>query len=80
MRNAFDHLTSALDVRIRELNCRISEAEYAEFDRMWVIYALQEKRYGQAFCEHFNLPKITPLYWFKSFETCDRWIKENYLK
>ena len=57
----------------------ISPEQFAEFERAWIIYVLQEKRYGQAFCEHFNLGNATPLYNFKSESIALRWIKDNYM-
>jgi hypothetical protein len=58
----------------------ITPEEYMEFERQWVFYILQEKRYGQAFCEHFGLNIYTPLHHFKDEEISRRWIKELYLK
>ena len=58
----------------------ISQEDYAQFEKYWVIYALQDKRYGQAFCEHFNLGNSTPLYHFKGVDVSQRWIDVNYLK
>jgi hypothetical protein len=58
----------------------VSSEQFAEFERSWIIYALQEKRYGQAFCEHFNLGNATPLYNFKSEATALGWIQDNYLQ
>jgi len=57
----------------------ISPEQFAQFEQAWIIYALQEKRYGQAFCEHFNLGSATPLYNFKSESIALRWIKDNYM-
>lgn len=57
----------------------ITLEQYEEFERHWVLYILQEKRYGQAFCEHFGLNIHTPLYHFNDEEISRRWIKDNYL-
>lgn len=57
----------------------ISIEQYDEFMKLWILYALQDKRYGQAFCEHFNITDITPLYYFENQNTCKRWIEEIYI-
>ena len=57
----------------------ISPAEFAEFEKVWIIYILQEKRYGQAFCEHFGLSNWTPLYFFTDEDVARRWIISNYI-
>lgn len=50
-----------------------------EFNNQWLFYALDDMRYGQAFCKHFDLGNSTPLYNFRDTAMCKRWIKENYL-
>jgi hypothetical protein len=57
----------------------ITEEQYTEFKHYYVIDVLKGKRYGQAFCDRFNIPNGSPLYYFKSQEICDRWIRDNYL-
>jgi hypothetical protein len=57
----------------------ITQEQYTEFKHYYVIDVLKGKRYGQAFCDRFNIPNGSPLYYFKSHEICDRWICDNYL-
>jgi len=71
----FDQL---VDTLIRPPVGKITDQQFAAFQRQWVFYILQEKRYGQAFCEYFNLNIHTPLYHFKDDNISRRWIKENY--
>lgn len=59
---------------------KFTSEQYLEFERHWVLYALQEKRYGQAFIEHFELSDCTPLYFFRDEKISRRWIQDNYLK
>lgn len=59
---------------------KISVAAYSEFQKHWIMYALQEKRYGQAFCDHFGIDNATPLYHFKDEKISRRWIDDNYLE
>jgi hypothetical protein len=58
----------------------ITKSEFDEFNKCWTWYLLADKRYGQAFCEHFGIDIHTPLYHFTSIKICRDWIKENYLE
>lgn len=57
----------------------ISLEEYNRFKHYYLMDALKGKRYGQAFCERFNISNASPLYHFKSQELSERWIEENFL-
>ena len=71
----FDQL---VDTLIRPPVGKITRQQFNDFERQWTFYTLQDKRYGQAFCEHFNLNIHTPLYHFKDELIARRWVKENY--
>lgn len=58
----------------------ITEAEYTEFQRYWLMYYIAGKRYGEAFCEHFKIGTATPLNHFKDETISRRWISDNYLE
>ncbi len=58
----------------------ISLEQLEEFNHVFLIYALLDKRYGQAFCEHFELGNSTILYYLTDRRIVDRWIEDNYLK
>jgi len=60
-------------------NNNINQLAFEQFDRGFIIDALNDKRYGQAFCEYFNIGNATPLYWFKDYKIAKRWITENYI-
>lgn len=66
---------SLVSVGVRET---ITQSQFQEFEQHWVLYILQDKRYGQAFCEHFGLNIYTPLYHFRDENICRRWIRDNY--
>jgi hypothetical protein len=69
-----------VDTLIRPpVNVKITPGQLAEFERCWTMYLLGNKRYGQAFCEHFQLNIHTPLYHFKDEAISQRWIKDKYL-
>ena len=56
----------------------ISGEEYEQFKRWYVMYALADKRFGQAFCEHYGMRGV--LYHFKDRKIAERWIEDNYLE
>ena len=57
----------------------ITPEQYVEFEVFYTWAALKGMRYGEAFCEHFGISNASPLYYFKTFELADRWIRDNYL-
>jgi hypothetical protein len=57
----------------------ITQEQYEQFEYYYVFDVLKGLRYGQAFCERFNISNASPLYWFKNQETAKRWIHDNYL-
>lgn len=57
----------------------ITYEEYEQFQRQYVIDALKGLRYGQSFCNYFNIPNGTPLFYFRDHNRCEEWIKQNYL-
>jgi hypothetical protein len=59
---------------------KITQEQFDEFDRCYVMYVLADKRYGQAFIEHFELGNATPLYHFKDRQICRDWIVNNYIE
>jgi hypothetical protein len=58
----------------------VTEAEYAEWRKQWVLDALREYRLGQSFCEYFGISNASPLYHFKNNIFCEGWIRDNYLE
>ena len=57
---------------------KITQEQLDKFEECWTLYLLGDRRYGQAFCEHFNLNIHTPLYHFNDEVIARRWIIENY--
>lgn len=58
----------------------ITQNQYEQFKYQYVFDALRGLRYGEAFCNHFNIPNGTPLYYFQDFKLCEEWITNNYLR
>jgi hypothetical protein len=60
--NPFDQLVS-LSERTDEQLPTLNKDEYQKFlDEDLVVYALQGMTFGEAFCHHFNLGRLFPLY------------------
>jgi hypothetical protein len=76
--NAFNHIVNHL-ANVDNVHLDITKDELDQFDRQFIIQALDDKRYGQAFCEYFKLTKESPLYYFTDYELARRWIIENYV-
>jgi hypothetical protein len=72
--------TNMVDNLAATMYNKITHAELEQFERAWIIYILKEYRYGQAFCEHFNIGNATPLYHFKDEAICRRWVLDNYIE
>jgi hypothetical protein len=59
---------------------KITNVEYEQFKKEYVMAALADKRYGQAFCERYEIDNSSPLYWFNDQKICARWIEERYIQ
>lgn len=58
----------------------ITTSQLEQFEEAWILYILEEKRYGQAFCDHFTIGNATPLYHFRDDRISKRWIIDNYIE
>lgn len=76
--NSFNYLVSALDGSYKHMV--VTEKEYLEWKKYYVVDALKGYRLGQSFCEYFGISNASPLYHFRDNIFCERWIKDNYLE
>jgi len=76
--NSFHHTVNYL-ANVDNVHVNVTQDELDEFDRQFILQALADKRYGQAFCEHFKLSREIPLFYFTDYELARRWIEQNYL-
>lgn len=60
------------------VNEKITVEDYEDFQKELILYILQGKRHGQAFCDHFSIKDLF-LYNIKDPKNSEHWIKENYL-
>jgi hypothetical protein len=58
----------------------ITREQYEEFKHQYIFDVLKDLRYGQAFCNYFNIQNGTPLFYFRDMATCERWIEDNYIR
>lgn len=56
---------------------RISQAEYQQWCRGFVFEGLRNQRYGQSFCNHFNITDNI-LFYERDYQVADAYIRKNY--
>lgn len=76
--NSFNYIVSTLDGSYKHIT--VTEEQYNEWKKHYVIDALKGYRLGQSFCEYFYISNASPLYHFKSNSFCEQWIFDNYIK
>ena len=57
---------------------KISKTEYEQWARAFIFQGLRNQRYGQSFCNHFNITDNL-LYFSASVKEADHYIQKNYL-
>ena len=57
----------------------VSRAEYDQWARGFVFDGLRDQRYGQSFCNHFNI-RDHILYFAGSVAEADRYIQKHYVQ
>ena len=62
-----------------EYNKKISRHEYEQWARGFVFEGLRDLRYGQSFCNRFNI-RDNILFYSTTVEEADRYIEEHYIK
>lgn len=60
-------------------NKKVSKLEYAHWARGFIFEAMRDQRYGQSFCNRFDI-QDNILYYSTSVDDADRYIQENYLE
>lgn len=58
---------------------KISRYEYEQWARGFVFEGLRNQRYGQSFCNHFNI-RDNILFYTSTVEEADQYILENYVR
>lgn len=56
----------------------ITESNYVAWQKMYTWDALVDKRYGQSFCNHFDITDHR-LYYERDWVKCDRLIRREWL-
>jgi hypothetical protein len=58
---------------------RITQDQYQQWQRGFVFEALRHQRYGQSFCNHFDI-QDNILYYASTMADADRYIRETYIE
>ena len=58
---------------------KISRSEYEQWTRGFVFEGLRNQRYGQSFCNYFNITDNI-LYFAGSMAEADQYIQKNYIR
>ena len=60
-------------------NGQVTQEQYQQWARGFVFEGLRNQRYGQSFCNHFNITDYL-LYWAPDYQTADAYIRKHYVK
>jgi hypothetical protein len=58
---------------------RVSREDYDQWARGFVFEGLRDLRYGQSFCNRFNI-RDNILFYSSDVEEADRYIQDNYVR
>jgi hypothetical protein len=58
---------------------QVTEAEYLQWARGFVFDGLRDQRYGQSFCNHFDIHDNI-LFYCRTVEEADRYIQKVYIR
>lgn len=58
---------------------KISQEDYEQWARGFVFEGLRDQRYGQSFCNHFNI-RDNILFYTSTVEEADQYILKNYVR
>jgi len=58
---------------------QVTEEQYLQWARGFVFEAMRDQRYGQSFCNHFNIHDNI-LYYASTVAEADHYIQETYIK
>mgnify|MGYP003651712311 CR=1 FL=1 len=79
--NAFENMTAdllAMDARAEQQNS-VTEAAYEDWKREFTFEGIRGLRYGQSFCNHFDITDYV-LYYKMDWASADQHIRTVYLE
>jgi hypothetical protein len=79
--NAFENMTAdllAIDARAEQQNS-VTEAAYEDWKREFTFEGIRGLRYGQSFCNHFDITDYV-LYYKMDWASADQHIRTVYLE
>ena len=78
--NAFENMTAnllAMDARVERRNS-IPPAEYEVWKREFTFEGIKGARYGQSFCNHFDITD-NRIFYERDWARCDKLIRKEWL-
>jgi hypothetical protein len=79
--NVFENMTAdllAIDARVEQQNS-VTEAAYEDWKREFTFEGIRGLRYGQSFCNHFDITDYV-LYYKMDWASADQHIRTVYLE
>jgi hypothetical protein len=75
----FDQMVSSLtDVKVPTVKL-ITLTDYEQWQELYTWDAIQDQRYGQSFCNYFDITDYR-LFYERDWVRCDRIIRKDYIR
>jgi len=75
----FDQMITSLTADHTEEIKTVSLEEYAQWQELYTWDAIQNQRYGQSFCNHFDITDHR-LFYERDWVRCDQMIRREYIQ
>ena len=75
----FDQMIRSLTADAAEEIKTVSLEEYEQWQELYTWDAIQDQRYGQSFCNHFDITDHR-LFYERDWVRCDQMIRREYIR
>jgi hypothetical protein len=75
----FDQMIRSLTADATEEIKTVSLEEYQQWQELYTWDAIQDQRYGQSFCNHFDITDHR-LFYERDWVRCDQMIRREYIR
>jgi hypothetical protein len=75
----FDQMIRSLTADAAEEIKTVSLEEYVQWQELYTWDAIQDQRYGQSFCNHFDITDHR-LFYERDWVRCDQMIRREYIR
>jgi len=75
----FDQMIHSLTAEPIAAIITVSLEEYEQWQELYIWDAIQDQRYGQSFCNHFDITDHR-LYYERDWVRCDQLIRREYIE